>query len=77
MIIEHTGMVVYGAVSDQKVFSSSMLLFASAPHQAMSLVSVHVCVFVQPRHLVLIERMTLLNESKESRGQDLFMLELL
>ena len=32
-------------------FSSSMLLFASAPHQAMSLVSVHVCVFVQPWHL--------------------------
>ena len=27
--------------------------------------------------VVLIERMTLLNESKESKGQDLFMLELL
>ena len=54
MIIKHTGMVVYGAVSEKKmkVFSPSMLLFASsAPHQAMSLVSVHVCVFVQPRHL--------------------------
>ena len=82
MIIEHTGMVVYRAVSEQKVKvfllqCCCLLLHLIKQWALCPSMCVYSCSPGTLAEVVLIERMTLLNESKESKGQDLFMLELL
>ena len=74
MIIEHTGMVVYWAVSEQKVKvfllqCCCLLLHLIKQWALCPSMCVYSCSPGTLVEVVLIERMTLLNESKESKGQ--------